>query len=265
MPIKIPATVFDGLGKWLKSGHWDEHIEHIEDLYYLHLRAYFDMHDLATFDEMSAKIGQHWGITLSNVIVMDFLSRETKPGNVIDQYLKRRGWKENAIPKAYLKAVRNSVMNLYEISDIRPGKSFLARELIFGRDPILVTERTATKNMLLWEKYAMRIVNVRGHNIIASRLLPYEPELAEQVVDEIFQRTVHFENAFGDSIKELFGHLEPKDLRPLALFMTMKLSAPLFSEAWLMDSESDQANVKLPTPVNTDVDLIRFIQPPLPI
>ena len=111
----------------------------------------------------------------------------------------------------------------------------------------------------------MRIVNVRGHNIIASRLLPYEPELAEQVVDEIFQRTVQFENAFGDSIKELFGHLEPKDLRPLALFMTMKLSAPLFSEAWLMDSESDQANVKLPTPVNTDVDLIRFIQPPLPI
>ena len=39
-------------------------------------------------------------------------------------------------------------MSLYEVSDVRPGESFLARDLVRGGDPIRVTERTATKTRM---------------------------------------------------------------------------------------------------------------------
>jgi len=133
--IKIPNTVFDGLEKWMVRGPWPEYFqETIDD----HLHAYCDAHDLDTFDELADKIGQHWASTLNDIAMNDFLSRETEDGNVVDLYLKRRGWNEKAIPKAYLRRIRESVMSLYEVSDIEQGKSFLSRDLILGGDPVRV-------------------------------------------------------------------------------------------------------------------------------
>ena len=257
MAINIPATVLDGLNKWLESGNWSEHIA---DVYKDHLYGYREIHDFDTYDELSAKIGQHWGITLRNVITMSFLSRETKSGNVIDVYLKRRGWKEKSIPKAYLKAVRNSVMTLYEVSDIRPGVSFLARDLFMGGDPILVEERIATKSMLPWENFAMRIVDVRGHNIIAGGLLPYDPELAEQVIDKIYQRALILKYGTGilyNEVSKIFG---PKKIQDIILDTVLKLSDPVFSEEWLMATEFDPGDVKLPTLIDTNGDLGEFVR-----
>ena len=100
-------------------------------------------------------------------------------------HLKRRGWNEKAITKAYMKGIRNSVMNIFEVSNVRPRESFMARDLILGGDPFLVTERSATRAMLQWERLAMRIVEVQGHHVIAGGLLPYRPEMSAQIIDEI--------------------------------------------------------------------------------
>ena len=43
--------------------------------------------------------------------------------NVADEYLKRRGWKESAGARAYIRAQRTSVMSLYEVSDVVVGES----------------------------------------------------------------------------------------------------------------------------------------------
>jgi DNA-binding phage protein len=49
----------------------------------------------------------------------DFLTREFEDGsNIVDDYLKRRGWKEGASSRAYMAALRTSVMSLYEVSHI---------------------------------------------------------------------------------------------------------------------------------------------------
>jgi hypothetical protein len=54
-------------------------------------------------------------------------------------------------------------MSLYEASAIVPGQSFLARDLLRGGAPVLISERTATRTLKEWDRIAARIV-VMGHS-----------------------------------------------------------------------------------------------------
>ena len=63
-------------------------------------------------------------------------------------------------------------MSLYEVSDIQPGQSFLARDLLRGGEPIRVSEHTATKTIKPWDRLAMRIVEVRGKTSSAAACCP---------------------------------------------------------------------------------------------
>lgn len=72
----------------------------------------------------------------------DFLTREFDGGeNAIDDYLKRHGGKESASTRNYITALRNSTMSLYEVSDVVPGASFRARDLIRGGEPVLTDRK----------------------------------------------------------------------------------------------------------------------------
>jgi hypothetical protein len=55
-------------------------------------------------------------MVLTACAVEDFLTRShDKDGrNVVDDYLKRRGWKESVTNKRYMQALRDSKMSLYE-------------------------------------------------------------------------------------------------------------------------------------------------------
>ena len=257
MIIRIPANVFDGLVKWMMRGPWPEYFQvTIED----HLHAYCDAYDLDTFEELAAKIGEHWVTALNDIAMTDFLSRETRDGNVVDQYLKRRGWNEKAIPKAYLKGIRDSTMSIFEVSDIRPGESFMARDLILGGDPLLVSERSATRTMLPWEHLAMRVVKVRRHHIIAGGLLPYRPELSAQVIEEVNLCADKVEAEVRAKLSKQDEHASPEVIRGVSLAIILKMSAPLFSEAWLAGTALDPDDMEIPTLMNSDGDEIEFIE-----
>lgn len=255
--IKIPNSVFDGLVKWMMRGPWPGYIqEAIDD----HLHAYCDRYDLDTFEKLAEKIGPHWVSTLNDIAMNDFLGRETEDGNVVDLYLKRRGWNETAIVKAYLKGIRESCMSLYEVSDIRPGESFLARDLILGGEPVRVEEKSGTQTMLQWEHIAMRLVEVRGHRIIAGGVLPYEQKLSEQFVEEIHKSADEAAVGLKDIVGGQDDDPDPELVRNLALVMVLKMSAPLFSEAWLAGNVLDPDDLDPPTLVNADGDEIEFIK-----
>src|SRR5215213_4122682 len=91
----------------------------------------------------------------------DMLAREFDDGsNIVDDYLKRRGWKETASVRTYLAALRDSVVSLYEVSDVVPGTSFRARDLVRGGEPVLISERSASRTLKQWHRFAGRVVQV---------------------------------------------------------------------------------------------------------
>src|SRR3546814_5593921 len=77
------------------------------------------------------------------------ISRTIEPGdrNIVDDYIRRRGWNESGSTKIYLRALRSSVMSLYEVSEVEPGSGFLVRDLIQGDEPLRVSERSASQTL----------------------------------------------------------------------------------------------------------------------
>ena len=137
-----------GLMKWLAKEPW--HGAFLEVLGQ-HTGPILDEYDIPDFDELCGLIGAGHAMTLWGCAFEDFLTQDVEgAGNIVDDYLKRRGWKETAGNKAYMVSLKDSVMSLYEVSDIQPGRSFLARDLINDGEPICVSERTATKALRPW-------------------------------------------------------------------------------------------------------------------
>ena len=257
MTVRIPSNVFEGLAKWMTRGPWPEHFQDaIDD----HMGVCCQLHDIDSFEELADKIGAHWVTTLNDMALKDFLGRETEDGNAVDLYLKRRGWRETGIARAYMEGIRGSVVSLYEVSDIRPGDSFLARDLILGGEPVRVRERTATKSMAPWEQFAMRIVEVRGSRILAGGLLPFKPDLSIETIEEIRELAERTEAGVEEMSMAGGEEPPPEAIETLAMAITLKMASPLLAETWLMGTVLDPAETALPQLFNSDGDEIELIK-----
>ena len=104
-----------GLMKWLRREEWRDALNELLDR---HLGPACAKADIS-FDELPDIVGDHHSGVLWGCVFEDLLARDLDDGrNIVDDYLKRRGWKESASNRAYMTALRSSVMSLYEISDI---------------------------------------------------------------------------------------------------------------------------------------------------
>ena len=106
-----------GLMKFMGRDNWQGDLQDVMDA---HFGAVLDETDL-DFEELGDILGDHWQMTLWGCAFEDALSQEFEGGrNPIDDYLKRRGWKESAQTRTYMTALRSSLMSLYEVSEIVP-------------------------------------------------------------------------------------------------------------------------------------------------
>lgn len=222
-----------GLMKFMSRDPWDECFDEIfEDHFGAVLGGDMKFADLADV------IGDDGAMVLWGCAFEDFLTQEFEVpgGNIVDEYLRRRGWKEGAQSKAYMKALRGSVMSLYEVSEVVPGKSLMARDLVRGGGLIAVSEGTATKTLKQWDRIAARIVPVMGKHVLAGGLLPF----TLRATDMLFER---LHEAFGEDDAGNLPVINDADLGELTF---------LFTDAWLLDTLGTLANV--PSVRNADGD-----------
>ena len=88
MPSSASLT---GLFKWLRRPDW---AEPFEEMLWLHMGATCEALDLEQND-IEDLLGGHYAMTLWGCAFEDFLTRALEPDgrNIVDDYLKRRGWK----------------------------------------------------------------------------------------------------------------------------------------------------------------------------
>lgn len=238
--MKIPKDIFLEFSKWMVRGSWPMHLQLT---LHEHFNDYCDARDIDDFDQMADDLGSHTLSTLRDIAFNDFLSRETEDGNVVDDYLKRRGWKDKAMARTYLQAIRDSFMSLYEVSDIRPGCSFLARDLILDGDPIRVEEQAATKTLASGEHIAAWIVDVRDHWMIAGGILPFTPQLSEKLQERLRQMADDTELGLEEVLDGDNPLPDDDILHGMALAVTLKTATPVFSATWLEDLQNGAASL----------------------
>src|SRR3990172_5800281 len=123
--------------------NWADRPEWIEEQ-----KAVFDAH-LAPVcerlghsqEKLAQELAEHgYGDMLFGVMFEDFLSRRSSPDdkNIIDDYLKRRGWRETVPGRRYLQHLRDSVLSLYEVVDVIPGSYCDVRDLVRDGETIRV-------------------------------------------------------------------------------------------------------------------------------
>ena len=252
-----------GLVKWLAKDPWRDAFSNVLDL---HIGRVIGEYDIANFDELGGVIDAHWAMTLWGCAFEDFLTMEVKDGgNIVDNYLKRRGWKEAVRNREYMFGLKSSLMSLYEVSDIETGRSFLARDLIRGGEPKRVSEHTATKTLKPWDRLAMRVVEVRGTNFIGGGLLPFERELSEQFLAAIGRIENQVSDKMPGFIDELGVDRNGPDFERLMNVARNKAEhlrdlAPAFSLFFLADLLDRKMNPAAPHMTNSDGNEIEFMR-----
>jgi hypothetical protein len=199
-------------------------------------------------------------MTLFGCAFEDFLTRERNDGRtIVDDYLKRRGWKEPVPARRYMEALRDSDLSLYEVSEVVPGQSFLARDLLRGGDPVQVVEHTATRSMATWERLATRIVSLNGKHVMSGGTLVFNHALADQALREL-RRIMR---GLGQGLKEAAA-ADPgvpagaKQRRAMAGDMVASLAAPLLTGLWLEDALNRALGRKRPPLVNSEGDALEL-------
>ena len=213
----VGKSRLDGLFAWLRRDPWSAAFE---DVLYEHIGEVLADQEM-NIEELIEILDDTVAATLWGCVLEDFATREVEGiGNIVEGYLKRRGWKETAINKAYLSAIRSSVMSLYEVSDIVPGESFLARDLIRGGEPVRVQARKASRILKPWDRFATRIVEVRGRTEMSTEALRFDPDLGDLLLESVW------EMARGDE--------DQADSAGQAITIEeLRNAAPLFTDIWL--------------------------------
>jgi hypothetical protein len=252
-----------GLMKWLSHEEWREPFAETLDL---HIGPACDDYDM-DFEDMAEVIGDHWAMTLWGCAFEDFLTQSVEPDgrNIVEDYLKRRGWKESAGNRRYMEALRDSCMSLYEVSEIVPGQSFLARDLLRGGEPIRVSEHSATRSLKLWDRIGARIVEVSGKNVLAGGLLPFSPSAASRLLDELKAAMKQARREFRKLTKEAQLPKAAREDGEIADLLFLTTAAPIFSNVWLDDVLASALDQSLPTILNSDGDEVVFCRVRFPL
>jgi hypothetical protein len=226
--------LLDGLMKWSRREAWSGALE---EAMCCHLGAACKIAGVE-MEKLPELIGDHWYMTLWGCAFEDLVSQTLEDGrNITDDYLKRRGWKEPAPTRAYIAALRSSVVSLYEVSDVVIDQGFLARDLIRGGDPVRVSEKSATRSFKQWDRISARLVTVNGRMQISGGVLLFDFDASEKLLA---------------AIKKLAKGAHDKT----ALLAD---AAFLFSTIWLMDTLDKVLHPGLPQMTNSDGDPIEFI------
>ena len=239
----------ENLVRWSARDEW---LEPQLEIYTAHAAPVAEILDVSD-DELEELIGD--AADMLGVFILEdfFTARFGEDGelNVVDDYLKRRGWRESAPGRRYLESLRDSMVSLYEVVGIDPGRSLTVRDLVRGGEAVTVHEKLGSKSAAPWDRLAARIVEVNGTMYVTGAVLRFRHELSlqflsmfdemakemEHDIPEEARRELEKSAHVGSAVQEVILHGGP--------------GAQMLTHVWLLDTIL-QAKAPSPELHNTD-------------
>jgi hypothetical protein len=111
---------------------------------------------------------------------------------MIEDYIKRRGWREPPYAKRYLSGLNESKIKLWEIVSVKPGDFVDVRPFGTTDKPLCVYEQSGSQNLKRWDCLAARVVTLDSKKGFSGTILPFSPEEAEEVslmLEQVYSKT----------------------------------------------------------------------------
>ena len=252
----------ENLIKWSQRREWDALQR---EVYAAHFEPVTKSLDLSggVLDELPED-----AVGVLRVFILEdfFTARFGEQGerNVIDDYLKRRGWREPVPARRYLEALRDSTVSLYEVVAIVPGRCVTVRDLLHGGEPVRVEEKRGSQAAALWDRLAARIVTVHGRPRFTGAILCFRHALSQQLLDVLEKMAGEMQGAIRAEANE--GYEAAPVTRAVAREVMVR--TPLFprilSQLWMVDAV---ASARAPEPEvrNTDDEAVLFYEVRFPL
>ena len=252
----------ENLVRWSARDEW---LEPQLEIYTAHAAPVAEILDVSD-DEFEELIGD--AADMLGVFILEdfFTARFGEDGelNVVDDYLKRRGWRETAPGRRYLESLRDSMVSLYEVVGIDPGRGLKVRDLILGGNSVTVHEKLGSKSAAPWDRLAARVVEVNGKTYFTGAVLRFRHELSLQFLSMFDETAKETEDDIPEEARREYG--ESADIRSAVreVILGGGHGAQMFTHLWLLDTIL-QAQAPLPGLHNTDDEPIVLCRVRFPI
>ena len=228
MPLQSIDKAITNLLTWSEREEW---ASCSQEVYASHVEPFCD----DTSDDPFAGIDGDFLVMLNVFVMEDFFSTwfGDEERNVIDDFLKRRGWRETPTARRYLEALRDSVPSLYEVVDVVPGQNVAVRDLIRDGAAVTVTEESGSEVMALWDCIAARVVEVDGAHHFTGAILHLPHEAVREMPLPFREMAAEIEEDMRQEAKER-GE-ESLVTRNIALELALRFCpvAQMFTQVWL--------------------------------
>ncbi len=217
-------------------------------------------------DELPELLGGDAYAQLIGCALEDFATCDFEPDgrNLVDDYLKRRGWKEPASVKRYLQALRRSTLSVYEVVDATPGSHFVARDLVRGGEPVRVADKLGSRSVARWDRLAARLLPIGDETHMAGGVLLLDFDDAAALVEEIAELKTSFKRTIGRQAGR--GGVPREALEGLPVDeAVLGEAAPLITGTWLARALEQARDGPLPELVNLDGERLVLCEARFPL
>jgi hypothetical protein len=244
------ATGIDlsGLIQW---GQRDEWKPMWEEVFLDHVQASCESFDMDP-DDLISVIGEQRFLMLWRCAFEDFLtrSRESDGQTIAADYIKRRGWKETVPTKRYIQQLETSVIGLYEIGDIVPGESFLARDLMRRVEPVRVSERSEARTLKPGDRIGVRLIKLSGKTVTAGSVLVFDTEAVDRLLDALAKMQARTQQELERRAEDAGKSMPHASAQRTSELLVHMHAAPAFSRIWLEHNLPRLLGLKWPIPVD---------------
>ncbi len=135
-------------------------------------------------------------------IVFDFPLDADSDHTLIDHFLARNR-KLTLAERNVLTMMKNSVISLYEVQEVFPGKGLLLKDLLLGGE-YDVREKLGSRSLQKWDIFATRLIHVDGKFIMSGSAYPYPLHRKQAILDDIHAEYEDFRQETPDAAMDLF-------------------------------------------------------------
>ena len=136
-----------------------------------------------------------WGFLVEQMATI-YWTVDDEFKNAINDYLKTRGWREGTHGRQYLRALADSEVKFWEVTDVEAGAWVDVRPYGTEKKPVRVIEKTASQSISKWTALAARVLPMGSKRSFSGALIPLTPETALHVQSVIEKEVADMELAF---------------------------------------------------------------------